>query len=1224
MTTTTTPTERVGRYQLLEPIGIGPSGSVSRAKVFGVAGFERQFAVKRFHPELTSTAAMAAMLSAAARAYGSLEHPRIARMSEFGVAQGATFTAVEYVLGLDALRLVGEARLAGVTLAAGGALALVSQAARAVGYAHGRGLTHLGLAPTNVIVTAEGDIKITDFGILSATLPQRPIDVPRLTQRIPYLAPEQLANEATSAATDVFALGVLAYELVTGSRTFKGDTPQQVASAIMAGPPAEPPLPRPIVRVLQRCLARSPFERFPDARSLADALDAALRVAPVPGTRKDIGAQVKETLDRLAALNDGQMSGMVALHLGTGPIRRLSDDDARDHAPAQDPSAMLSYELARPDLAGGGPAYGNPSTTMPDLPRPPITTMPGLAPPPIPVPQGINPPGPPAPGSPPGAHTLMGMGKPPAIPPFKPRAGASTTMPSRPPAVPLAAMRAASRTEAPLPIEPPTPPLRAATHDSAIHLLDPSDVVPLDDAVGDPDDLDAGYDAATVFQPGRAGSLEPDLDDGAPTSSPFNDDFLDAPTHAISETRSARVTAAASPPSAAPNVITSAAPAASKPGSLPNPAPTSVAAKPGAQPNPAPRPASPSASQPNLASSGSRPNQGAPGSQPNLASGLPANQASPGSQPDQASPDSQPDQASPDSQPDQASPDSQPYQTSPGSQPDQASPGSQPNQASPGALPDALPSTAASSGSRPNVAASTALGRPSVTGGAPSASSGSQPTAAPSAATRPGPTSPNDFLLGASPSAASAGQAADAGDIAADALFDPLPGTDPAAALLGPSTDRAVTANLPLDAALIALAGHAERGTDLDLAPLPDAAEHLSSQTLLGFAPPLAHPRAATPTPAPTPVLTATPPTGLPASSWQRPHGETQPEDVQTPPSEPAPRASRPSATPPPGWITPPPRPSPITPLAGHPRGRGGGLVIAVVLAAVAGLGAWQIYERTRAPGRGNAKVAVAPNDARAGDASTPVVATASDASTPVAATANDASTPVAATASDASTPVAATPDAARRDAATDAAKLVAATDAGPADAAKLAARTDAAITDAAKLAAADAATPGTANPDAGAPHDAAIPGTMHPPVTGDTLAIASTPAGAHVFLDGADTGTTPVKLPGSPDRHTIALLLAGHELYVAQVDGHGSFQIPLKEVTPTNGPAGIKVLRCKPDRYYVFVDGKPTGQICPSERIGCEVGAHTVEVYDVVSETRRKWDIVVKDTRLSLRVRVE
>jgi len=423
----TSATERVGRYQLLEPIGIGPSGSVSRAKVFGVAGFERQFAVKRFHHELTANPTMASALSAAARGYGSLEHPRIARMSEFGVAQGTTFTAVEYVAGLDALRLIAEARLAGNSLAAGGALALVSQAARAVGYAHGRGLTHLGLAPTNVIVTAEGDIKLTDFGILAAALPQRPTDSSRLAHRIQYLAPEQLANEATSAATDVFALGVLAYELVTGQRTFRGDTPAQIAQSVMAGPPSEPPLPRPIVRVLQRCLARSPFERFPDARALADALDAALRVAPVPGTRKDIGAQVGATMARIAAMNEGELSGMLALDIGTGPIPNRQ-------RPASVPGLgresernldLSTLEFVRPDVPVPGPtplvgpSSLSPAATVPEMQKP-FTTVPGLAPPPIPVPQGIATPPPGAlPPPVPGTSTLLGIQNaksPPAIP----------------------------------------------------------------------------------------------------------------------------------------------------------------------------------------------------------------------------------------------------------------------------------------------------------------------------------------------------------------------------------------------------------------------------------------------------------------------------------------------------------------------------------------------------------------------------------------------------------------------------------------------------------------------------------------------------------------------------------------------------------------------------------------------------------------------------------------
>ncbi|MDQ3370991.1 MAG: PEGA domain-containing protein, partial [Myxococcota bacterium] len=142
---------------------------------------------------------------------------------------------------------------------------------------------------------------------------------------------------------------------------------------------------------------------------------------------------------------------------------------------------------------------------------------------------------------------------------------------------------------------------------------------------------------------------------------------------------------------------------------------------------------------------------------------------------------------------------------------------------------------------------------------------------------------------------------------------------------------------------------------------------------------------------------------------------------------------------------------------------------------------------------------------------------------------------------------------------------------------------------------------------------------------SGDALTIKSQPAGARVFLNGSDAGVTPLKLPGTPDRHTIALLLPGYELYIAQVDGQGAFSIPLKEVTPMGGPAGIKVIKCKDkDRYYVFVDGKPTGQTCPTERIETGLGAHVVEVYDVVSETRKKFEIEVKDTRLSYRVKVE
>jgi hypothetical protein len=169
----------------------------------------------------------------------------------------------------------------------------------------------------------------------------------------------------------------------------------------------------------------------------------------------------------------------------------------------------------------------------------------------------------------------------------------------------------------------------------------------------------------------------------------------------------------------------------------------------------------------------------------------------------------------------------------------------------------------------------------------------------------------------------------------------------------------------------------------------------------------------------------------------------------------------------------------------------------------------------------------------------------------------------------------------------------------------------------------ADAAVVAVAKPDAGAATTPTNPANSGG--TTDKLTITSTPAGARVYIDGSDAGVTPLNREGSPDRHTIALLLAGHDLYIAQVDGHGTFAIPLKEVTPPAGPAGIKVLKCKDkDRYYVFLDGKPTGMMCPTERIETELGTHTVEVYDAVSEAKKKYDVVVKDTRLSHRIKIE
>ena len=365
---------RLGRYHLVEPIGGGPTGEVHRARVYGVAGFERQFAVKRFHPEIVANPNIAAKLSAAARAYGGLEHPRIARLFEYGVAGGETFTACELVPGLDLAQLVSAANQG---LPPGAAFALIASAARAVGYAHGRGILHLGLAPTNLIATPDGDVKVTDVGILAPRLPQRPSDDPQLLWRLAYLAPEQLIGESTSAATDVFAFGVIAYELVTGQRAFLGATALDIEQAILSAQPREPSLPKPLLRVLQRCWARSPFERFPDARALADAVDAALRLAPVPGGKREVAALVRDALERIEQVREQQLSGALNLPMP---------------GPATTPMPVMRRPPSSPGVAVVPPPRPA-SARMPAVSRPmePLGTATPAPVPPRAMPRGSKP-----------------------------------------------------------------------------------------------------------------------------------------------------------------------------------------------------------------------------------------------------------------------------------------------------------------------------------------------------------------------------------------------------------------------------------------------------------------------------------------------------------------------------------------------------------------------------------------------------------------------------------------------------------------------------------------------------------------------------------------------------------------------------------------------------------------------------------------------------------------
>src|SRR5258706_7940911 len=137
----------LGRYHLAEALGGGPTGEVFRAKVYGVAGFERLFAVKRFYRALSDDVERMKLLSEAARRYQTIEHPRIARMHEFGVIDGQAFVAVELIPGVDLARFIAFTHGLGSAPPPGASLGMIAQLARAIPYPQGRGVLHLRISP---------------------------------------------------------------------------------------------------------------------------------------------------------------------------------------------------------------------------------------------------------------------------------------------------------------------------------------------------------------------------------------------------------------------------------------------------------------------------------------------------------------------------------------------------------------------------------------------------------------------------------------------------------------------------------------------------------------------------------------------------------------------------------------------------------------------------------------------------------------------------------------------------------------------------------------------------------------------------------------------------------------------------------------------------------------------------------------------------------------------
>ena len=268
-----TPGERFGPYDIVGPLGSGGMGVVYRARDPRLG---RDVALKTLAPGSLGDATRLQRFEQEARAASALNHPNVLAVFDVGREGDTPFLVTELLEG-QTLR----ERLAEGPLPPRKVIELALQAAQGLAAVHEKGIVHRDLKPENLFLTREGQLKILDFGVArtseSATPPTGTLPLTRsgaVMGTAGYMAPEQVRGQTADARSDLFALGAILHECLSGELAFPGETPVERAYAILNAEPKALPGSSPLTRIIARCLEKDPARRFQHARDFAFALEA--------------------------------------------------------------------------------------------------------------------------------------------------------------------------------------------------------------------------------------------------------------------------------------------------------------------------------------------------------------------------------------------------------------------------------------------------------------------------------------------------------------------------------------------------------------------------------------------------------------------------------------------------------------------------------------------------------------------------------------------------------------------------------------------------------------------------------------------------------------------------------------------------------------------------------------------------------------------------------------
>jgi serine/threonine-protein kinase len=259
------------RYQLIEPLGTGGMAQVFRARDLML---ERFVAVKVLRADYSADPEFQARFRQEARAAANLSHPNIVTVHDFGFDQGYLYLIMEHVPGTDLKTMIENLG----KLNPDDALPLIVQACAGLGYAHRAGLVHCDVKPHNMLVTPDQRLKVTDFGIARAIASIHPDEQSDVVWGSPlYFSPEQASGQAPSPASDVYSLGVVMYELLTGRPPFVAKTAEKLAQLHREASPTLPSQFNPAInaeleQIILKVLSKEPSARYRTADQLGRVL----------------------------------------------------------------------------------------------------------------------------------------------------------------------------------------------------------------------------------------------------------------------------------------------------------------------------------------------------------------------------------------------------------------------------------------------------------------------------------------------------------------------------------------------------------------------------------------------------------------------------------------------------------------------------------------------------------------------------------------------------------------------------------------------------------------------------------------------------------------------------------------------------------------------------------------------------------------------------------------